>query len=462
MAGFFSAGAYQTGALSQASPLTKGLPRCGACKLCKHSRTPKLPLTGKGQAGIMFVSEYPSKEEDSRGELGSGPVWKALSKLSGECLEGGQQFDLLEDCWLVSALACHPIDGKHVQKDLSERVPHCRPALIAAIEQARPRIIIPLGYLAHAAVIGALTSLSVLNVAQFEGYHIPALLWNCWVAPMRCPARVLEGEEELRRKSGKNGFTGSGPHSPVHGVFFRRHLKKLFATLHPFLPLHPDNVWRKETQNGTNALHYFNRRAKPILEEREAMNYMHRILSYDRGVSAFDYETNCLKPDTPKRDLVSFGICWEGEPAVAFMLTPKLQKMVGVYLRKRTFQKIASNMKFEERWTWAIFGHGVAGWLWDTMLAAKVFHNNSPVTSIKTQSFLLLGTPTYNTGVEAFFHAPDKETARVGTNAINRIREVPIETLLRYNAIDAYVEYYVAFRQMSNFREQVHCDHAEK
>jgi len=105
-------------------------------------------------------------------------------------------------------------------------------------------------------------------------------------------------------------------------------------------------------------------------------------------------------------------------------------------------------MKFEERWSKQKLGTGVAGWYWDTMLAAHILDNRSDICSIKFQAYIHLGIPDYDSKlIESHFLRSVDGTA----NGFNRIRELGVNDLLRYNGMDSILEYRIAMKQMAQF-----------
>jgi hypothetical protein len=128
----------------------------------------------------------------------------------------------------------------------------------------------------------------------------------------------------------------------------------------------------------------------------------------------------------------------DGLTAWAGMMGQREFPLLSAVLRSPRWRKIASNMKFEERWTRAKLGHPVAGWDWDTMLAAHVLDNRPEVTSVKFQAYVLLGVPGYEDALEG------KLKVRSG---LNRIGDIHPKDLLTYCGVDGLVEYRVAMRQ---------------
>ena len=163
-----------------------------------------------------------------------------------------------------------------------------------------------------------------------------------------------------------------------------------------------------------------------------------------KGVLAFDYETTGLKPENSKQKIVSVSFCLDGRKTFACMVTDNNKKLVSQILKSPNLKKVASNMKFEERWTRAKFGHEVRCWHWDTMLAAHVLDNRSHITSIKFQSFIYLGINDYDSFINPYLKTQPGEL-------LNRIEELDPEELLLYNGLDSLLEYMIMKKQRRMF-----------
>lgn len=157
------------------------------------------------------------------------------------------------------------------------------------------------------------------------------------------------------------------------------------------------------------------------------------------GVAAIDYETNCLKPETPGARILCCSISWMGKETIAY---PWHGEAIAA-TRRFWFSdvwKIASNMKFEDRWTIAEFGKPARRWLWDQMLSAHHLDQRKGITSVKFQSFVLCGYSNYNDHIEPFM-----EAAENGLNGIEK--HIELNQLLTYCGVDSLVEYEVALEQ---------------
>jgi hypothetical protein len=158
------------------------------------------------------------------------------------------------------------------------------------------------------------------------------------------------------------------------------------------------------------------------------------------GAVAFDYETNMLKPDSKDAEIVCCSVCWEGKKTIAFPWHGEAVTAMSELLLSPKIKKVGANNKFEERWTRRILGHGVRGWVWDCMVSAHVLDNRPLITSVKFQSFVRLGQPSYDTAVGPYLKASDG-------NKKNRIKEVDLGSLLQYCGMDSLLEWLIAESQ---------------
>jgi DNA polymerase I-like protein with 3'-5' exonuclease and polymerase domains len=155
---------------------------------------------------------------------------------------------------------------------------------------------------------------------------------------------------------------------------------------------------------------------------------------------AWDLETNCLKPDNKDAAIASCSLAI-ADRAIAFPWSRVMADAVKGFLESN-FRKIASNMKFEDRWARRVIGCRVRNWWHDTMLAAHLLDNRKAVTSIKFQAFVHLGMEDYDSVVKPYLQSKES-----GGYAINRVFQCDWPTLLRYNALDSLLEYEVAVIQ---------------
>ena len=174
-----------------------------------------------------------------------------------------------------------------------------------------------------------------------------------------------------------------------------------------------------------------------LYSEAEVLPCLERMFQNERPV-AVDYETNMLKPDSLKARVHSCSFS-DGSLTFAFPWFPRGSK---VWRLVREFwlsgvRKIASNFKFENRWTMKEFGVWPEAWEVDTMLMAHVLDCRRSISSIKFQSFVLLGEGGYEEKTKPFLQS-------AGSNEENRIKDIALPDLLLYNGLDSLLEWKVA------------------
>lgn len=361
-----------------------------------------MPPTGEGRVPILFVGEAPGEEEDRQGEQFVGTAGQLLRK---DLRKAGIDLD---DCWKTNAAACRPpkneISDVHIES--------CRPLVMKAIQELKPKVIVLLGGSAVKSVIGPEWAKQVGPLGRWVGWAIPSGTYNAWLCPTYHPSYLSRlGENETLT------------------AIFVSHLKQALACVKREPPI----LKVEDLQNKVECV-------------TRASDFRMRLLDLSRrsGYLAFDYETTGLKPDRKEQRIVSAAFCLDGKETFAGMVDPSLYGPLSKVLRNKNLKKIASNLKYEERWTRAKLGHGVASWFWDTMIAAHYLDNRRGITSVKFQSYVLLGVPDYDVSVEQFLAAKY-------SNDINNIDQVAPKDLLLYNGMDALLEFLVMMKQ----REQV-------
>lgn len=381
------------------------VPKCSQCGLFRKCRSPKMPPTGEGRKKILIVAEAPGRTEDEEGVqlIGeSGQLLRRHLKAVG--------VDLDRDCWKTNSCICR---SEGPPKDV--QIQACRPNVFKAIREFKPRIIILLGASAVKSVVGPYWDRpedSVGALSRWVGWQIPSKPLNAWICPTYHPAYVLRTNED-----------------PALVLWWRRHLRRAVR-----LKQRPW-VW-DEIPDYLGSI-------RCLLDANEAARQV-REFTQAGGPCAFDYETNMLKPDSSDARIVSCSVCWRGKTTIAFPWSGAVVPAMSEFLRSDRVQLIASNLKFEERWTRAVLGHRVRRWEGDTMLASHVLDNRTGITSIKFQAFVQLGEPPWDAAVSSFLSSDNQVR---GENSPNHIDEVPIETLLIYNGLDSLMEYLVWQKQ---------------
>lgn len=373
------------------------LPQCGACGLYKKCISPKMEVTGRGKVRLLLVGEAPGQKEDKIGKQFVGDAGNVLRKIL-------RSVDLdIEDVWKTNSVICRP-----PHNEISDvYIESCRPNLLKTIAELKPKVIMLLGLSAVKSVIGVDWERNIGQMSTWVGWTIPSIRFGAWLCPTYHPSYVLRlGEDQTIVRMVKD------------------HFKQAIGLLRKRVPDHSTDL---------------EKRIEVVTDLSEARMRLLE-LAREEGTLAFDYETTGLKPDDKRHRIVSCSFCTDSERAWACRIDPVLFGPLVKVLRNKKLRKVASNLKFEERWTRSKLGVGVANWHWDTMLAAHVLDNRSGITSVKFQSYVLLGVPSYDSRVAPYLEARE-------SNGFNRIDEIPERDLLVYNGIDSLLEFRVMQRQ---------------
>lgn len=391
-------GFFNISSVAKKKPCT-GIPHCGACGLSKEAINPRMKPTGQGKKKILIVAEAPDKKEDIKGTHFIGEAGLLLRKHLDTL-----DIDIDRDCWKTNAVICKP--QKH-QTPNSTQIGACRPNLIKTIKKLDPNIIILLGSVAVESLIGGLWESDCGSIGRWNGYTIPCTSPNVWIAPIYHPSYIIKNNNDSLLE-----------------LLFQKHLKKAIS-------LSANKPWNNppDYKKKIEIIARPSEAAKIIKEECKKSSY-----------AAFDYETTCLKPEYKGAEIVSCSICFDGNRTIAYPFENESKEATIDFIRQPIY-KIASNLKFEDRWTKRILGTNVKNWYWDTMIAAHTIDNKPEVTSIKFQSFVLIGAPSYNTHIKPYLSSKNKEH-------LNRIKELSISDLLLYNGLDSLLEYKVAMKQI--------------
>lgn len=380
--------------------------RCGACGLYKTCKSPKLPVIGNGRKHILIVSESPGKEEDAAGELLVGNSSRELESALKSC-----KISLRNDCWLTNSIICHSKKGSPTD----EQIDHCRPNLMRLIKELEPKVIILLGSSAARALLLHTWQGSIDSITRWVGWNIPNRNPNAWIVPTYHPSYLLKAKD------------------PVLYLMFKKHLASAVA--------HEERPWVDIPD--------YKKQVECVMSPSDAASIIDKMVERG-GLSAFDYEATSLKPDGPLAEIVSASICWRGKRTIAFPWHGEVIDSFRRYL-KSDMPKIASNMKFEHRWSKAHLGVRVRNWAWDTMLSAHHLDNRQSITSIKFQAYVRLGWPLYDEHIHKYITSE-------GGNTKNSIQRLALPSLLLYNGLDSLLEYLVAKKQMKEAGFNLHGD----
>ena len=406
--GFFSQSQLSSTAAARAST-----PRCGLCGLYRTCRAPRMEPFGEGRKRILLVGEAPGKTEDEWVDEETGRKGRQFIGDSGQYLRNALDdvgIDMDEDCVVTNSLICRPPGNKLPKKSerLKQILTACRPNLMATIKAVNPDVIILLGGTACKSLLPILWKNDIGKVGTWGSWTIPSQVLNAWVCPTFHPSFML-------RQPG-----------PTLEMKFQEDLRRAVA------------LRGKPWKTVPNYLDQVDRIYKP----REASLAIRKLVqdALKRNVPiAFDYEANCVKPEYPGAEIVSCSMS-NGEMTIAYPWVGDAIAKTDEVLRLKTVRKIASNLKYEDRWTRFFLKHPVEGWYWDTMVAAHILDNREDITSVKFQAFILLGVKAWDEHIKTYLSTK-------GVHHLNRIKELPIQELLLYNGMDSLIEWLVARKQ---------------
>ena len=351
-----------------------------------------MPVTGKGRRKVLIVAEAPGEQEDKRGVQLIGEAGQLLRGI----LEGiGVD---LEDCWKTNSVICHPPGNK--MEDLY--IESCRPNLTNTIRELKPKVIILLGLAAVQSLLTIDWGDDIGPMARWAGWQIPSEQFNAWICPTYHPSFIKRENEN--------------------------------AALMKIVERQLQSAFDLEAGRGRPGPEAYISCDTELITAPSASRRRISELGAKEGVLAFDYETDGLKPELPQHEIYAASFCLNGEDTFSCRVDGTCHDALRLVLRNPRLKKVASNLKFEERWSIQKLGTPVAGWFWDTMLAAHYLDNRRDITSIKFQLYVMFGLKDYSTAMKPYLQAK-------GANGFNRIREAPLEDLLRYCGIDSFGEY---------------------
>ena len=354
--------------------------------------------TGKGKQKILIVGEFPDSADDRTGKPFRGESGKrARSEVSAAGL------DTDADVVWTNALICNPPGDR---PPMSKIIPYCRPNLIKTIESVKPNVILLMGSIAVKSLIGFLWKEDVGKLNRWIGWRIPCQRFNAWICPTYHP-------DHLRNKN-----------HPVMDLMFKQQVRWACSQTKPPWETVPD----------------LRSRVRVVFDPDEAASIIRKMTDNVKRPVAFDYETNMLKPENERAKIVCCSVS-DGKTTIAFPWIGEAVKAMKAFFRSNV-PKIASNMKFEDRWTNCKVGVSVRNWKLDTMLAAHVLDNRPEITSIKFQAFVRLGQESYDDHIKPFLKSKES-----GGYAENRIDEVDPHDLMTYCALDSLLEWRVALKQ---------------
>jgi uracil-DNA glycosylase family 4 len=295
---------------------------CKICSLYRHCKNPKATVIGEMREGILIVSEIPDIEDK---------VGKYLKRVLNTF-----DIDLAVDCGVTSVLQCRPPNDEFD----SERVVYCYERLEQQIKDLKPELIMCFGLNAirrilETDIVPGLNGNG--NLATIRGDVYPSRKYNAWVSCHYHPTYIMLNKD-------------------LEDTFYddvEMALTYLGSDI-------PDGL----LDSGENQF---------ITDEAIAIEYLN-MFSQSKEVVSFDYETNMLEYYKDDAKIILVSLAKSSGLAVVLPIGSMSKKVHEAFIKflKSDTPKLAHNSKFEENWSFAIFGTQVNNWYWDTILSQHI------------------------------------------------------------------------------------------
>ncbi|MDR2115846.1 MAG: hypothetical protein LBP87_05640 [Planctomycetaceae bacterium] len=395
--------------------------QCGRRKKAKNLTgkiiPPGIPVSGRGDKKILLIRDQPTAYIDV-----SRNWFSRQNKKPSFIMTALRNADIEpeEDCWMTGAAVCfgtgHPLLA----------IESCLPNLDRTIQELQPKVIIPIGLNAIHAVMSFLwRDESMGDLAHFIGHQMPAKRWNAWVCPVYDSAYIMS--LGYKNSSTPDLLSGTGI---VAYLWLERYIKAAVEKLgEPPFPV-------EDKKNIIQFLYTVN-------DISEALEWIGNSL---RGYAVIDYETNCIKPEVTGARVLCAAVCFGGFHKVQKIIAfPMLHDVIPAWVKflQSPIPKVAHNCKFEDRWSNVYFKTPVTNWVGDTMLNAHILDCRTGITGLKFQTAVNFGIVGYEDATKPYMTS--------GEGKLNRLHEVPLETLLKYCAHDTLFTWRLFIKQMKQF-----------
>lgn len=401
--GFFKSSQIRSKKVSQTK---NSIAHCGACKLYKNCKSPKMEPVGRGEIKILHVAEAPGKNEDLKGEQLIGKAGQFYSKILrnlGIELNAGLK---------TNAVNCRPPKNR---KPKTKEIDACRAKLLKTIDEFKPHVIIALGDCAVESLIKPRFQEKVGGITKWRGAVIPDREFNAWICPTFHPSYVTRD---------------SSP--DVVERLFKDDLAHAIKMLDVPLP-----SFDKDEES----------KIEIIKHPDEATKWIRDLFNKNIKLTAFDYETTGLKPQRTEQEIKTCAISYGPDHAAAFPMFMDDFEFVDAlthYLSTPRIKKICANMKYERDWTHVKVYVPLNGLFYDTTIGGHFIDNRPGITSLDHQNYIYFGLPPYDR------HLKKHLKNSVGGNDLNDIDEIDLREILIYNGMDSMTEFRLGLVQMDH------------
>jgi uracil-DNA glycosylase family 4 len=377
---------------------------CESCGLSNYCNSPKMGIQGKGEKKILVIIEQPGKNDDKTGKYLSGQSGNIIKEIFNEYTS------LKDDCWIIAASQCYS-----EKEPKAAQLQTCYQKVKQTIKELKPKVIITIGKnsidsLVQHKMTGRLTGLSLVD---WVGCQIPDQEYQCYICPTWNGSYLL---------------TDNGETNPVILSQMIYHIGSAIALCDK--PFYCSN---------------YESEAIPITDIHEVIKIIDHLAELPDPV-AIDYETTGIKPHRKGHKIWYASVC-DGLFSYSFpFFNIKEFRNAWQNFLESNCGKIIHNAKFEYTWTVNragfddLRGYEIKNIIADTMLDAHIIHNQKH-TNLKFLTYIYFGIAGYDSDIDIYLEANKEEKDKYGANAFNKIDKVPIDKMLKYNALDSLFTY---------------------
>lgn len=390
------------------------------CKACPYEKRrldhPRMKPTGAKHPLVYVLGEAPGEEEDQQGEQFIGPAGKTLRKAIPRRWLKRIRFD--------NCIRCMPPNNRTPR---TEELECCRMRVVKSIERAKPKAIIGTGNVPLDWMIGR------TGIKAWRGRRLPVRVGDhkCWYYPILHPSYInrVKGKEDDKRSGDDWAYV------------FKRDIHRVFLEINDLDYADPLDL--STLDGGLVLLQGGKRDLKAVKETLLAFAHKSPLVPI-----AVDIETVGLRPYSQDAQVLCVALS-DGEKTIAFPIdhrgakwTGKQKRLVLQYLEafiKGSTIKVAHSAPFEMEWFVWMFDETVLLQEWeDSMVQAYVLDDRRQGQALNDLTLTHFG-----------FALKDQMKVDRG-----HLADLPLDILLRYNALDAKYTHPIFLCQEERIKEQ--------
>lgn len=378
--------------------------QCTVCPLKKAGAyNPDMPAWGSTNPLVYFIGEAPSEMEDRENRPFIGPSGEVLSS----CIPNA-----FKDKYRLNNTVRSRPPANRVPTALEQAC--CRASIIKDIKETKPNIIVAVGTTALNWLFEDEKLERAPEIAKWRGRFFPVNLdgYVCWGYCIYHPSYIL-----CNRRTSKQGVE----YKSEHDWLFEVDMKQIFAQVSS-----PAPTYISPTTYMTGIL--YSEGLKSNRELDKILNWIEKANSLP--ITAFDYETNDLRPYKPDSRILTLSIGTD-QWCVAFPVayknawTPQqkeiLDQAILSYLTNGK-PKIAHSTKFELEWSAFFYGQDI--------LKQQDWQDTQGIAYVLDER---RGTHNLDILIRTYFGFWLKSISNLDRT---RMESYPLEKILPYNALD--------------------------